>query len=212
MVLSETLANYSALLMLKRLGDETALRGALAYLRTRYLAGRSAGGVAEPPLARVETQTWIGYHKGALAMYLLQERMGEERVNRALRRLLQRYRFRGAPYPRSLELVAALRAEAGTAEEQALITDLFERVVLYDLQVNAPTAAGAPTGGGTSPCRSRRASSWWTPAVRSARRPSPSASRWASSPRSRGLTRSGRGTCSSSSASPSARARRCCGS
>ena len=146
MVLSETLANYSALMMLKRLGDEAELRGALAYLRDRYLAWRSTGGVAEPPLMRVETETWIGYHKGALAMYLLQARMGEARVNRALRTFLERYRFRGAPYPRSLDLVAALRAEARTAEEQALITDLFERVVLYDLQVRAPTAVRRADG------------------------------------------------------------------
>lgn len=61
----------------------------------------------------------------------LQERLGEDRVNRALRTLLGRYGFRGAQFPRSLDLVAALRAEARTPEEQTLITDLFERVTLY---------------------------------------------------------------------------------
>jgi aminopeptidase N len=89
---------------------------------------------------RVETESWIGYQKGALAMYLLQERMGEDAVNRALRNLLARYRFKGAPYPRSLDLVNALRAEASTEEEQNLIADLFERVILYDLKVTEPTA------------------------------------------------------------------------
>jgi aminopeptidase N len=73
-------------------------------------------------------------------MYLLQERLGEDAVNRALRNLLQRYRFKGAPYPRSIDLVSALRAEARTTEEQNLITDLFERVILYDLKVTAPSA------------------------------------------------------------------------
>jgi hypothetical protein len=48
---------------------------------------------------------------------------GEDAVNR----LLQRYGFKGAPYPRSADLVTALRAEARTDEEQNLITDLFER-------------------------------------------------------------------------------------
>ena len=100
----------------------------------------------EPPLVRVETENWIGYQKGALAMYLLQERLGEDAVNRALRNLLQRYRFKGAPYPRSLDLVAALRAEARTDEEQNLITDLFERVILYDLKVAAPTAVRRADG------------------------------------------------------------------
>ncbi|HEX7239908.1 MAG TPA: M1 family aminopeptidase, partial [Longimicrobiaceae bacterium] len=146
MVLSETLANYSAMMMLRKLGGEDQMRRGLQYMLDRYLAWRSAGSVNEPPLARVETEAWIGYQKGALAMHLLQERMGEERVNRALRTLLQRYRFRGAPYPRSLDLVEALRAEARTDEEQKLITDLFERVVLYDLKVAEPTAVRRADG------------------------------------------------------------------
>jgi ABC-type transport system involved in multi-copper enzyme maturation permease subunit len=146
MVLSETLANYSAMMMLQTLGGEDQVRRGLQSMLDRYLAWRAYGSVHEPPLVRVETEAWIGYQKGALAMYLLQERMGEERVNRALRTLLRRYRFRGAPYPRSIDLVEALRAEATTAEEQDLITDLFERVVLYDLKVAGPTAVRRADG------------------------------------------------------------------
>jgi ABC-2 type transport system permease protein len=77
---------------------------------------------------------------------LLQERLGEERVNRALRNLLQRHGFKDAPYPRSIDLVEALRAEARTEEEQNLITDLFERVILYDLKVTEPTAVRRADG------------------------------------------------------------------
>lgn len=146
LLLSETLANYSALMMLRKLRGEDQIRRVLQYTLDRYLAWRSAGTVDEPPLVRVEGESWIAYQKGALAMYLLQERMGEDRVNRALRSLLQRYRFRDAPYPRSLDLVQALRAEARTQEEQNLITDLFERVVLYDLKVTGPTAVRRADG------------------------------------------------------------------
>ena len=144
MVLSETLANYSALMMLKHLRQDQ-LRGALSYMRDRYLGWRATG-QSEMPLMRVEDQKWIGYQKGALAMYLLEERMGEEAVNRALRKLLERYRFKGAPYPRSLDLVQALRAEAKTTEDQNLITDLFERVILYDLKLTEPTAVRRADG------------------------------------------------------------------
>lgn len=35
----------------------------------------------------------------------------------------------------------ALRAEARTAGQQALITDLFERITLYDFKVDQPTVA-----------------------------------------------------------------------
>ena len=79
-------------------------------------------------------------------MYLLQKRLGEDAINRALRKLLQRYKLKGAPYPRSLDFIEALRAEARTSEEQALITDLFERVTLYDLKVTQPTAVRRADG------------------------------------------------------------------
>ena len=146
-VLTETLANYSAINTLSKLGGEHQIRRALRFTLNGYLGARAAGGsVNEPPLARVETENWIAYQKGALVLYLLQQRMGEDALNRALRALLARYGFKGPPYPRSLDLVAALRAEARTSEEQNLITDLFERVVLYDLKVTEPTAVRRADG------------------------------------------------------------------
>ncbi|MGZ9114501.1 MAG: aminopeptidase, partial [Brevundimonas sp.] len=60
-------------------------------------------------------------------------------VNRALRRVLAQYAFKGAPYPRSLDLVAAIRAEA-PADKQALITDLFENITLYDVKTTGLTS------------------------------------------------------------------------
>jgi ABC-2 type transport system permease protein len=61
-----------------------------------------------------------------------------------LRSLVQRYKFKGAPYPRSLDVVAALRAEAKTTEDQNLITDLWERITFYDLRAAEPTAVQRP--------------------------------------------------------------------
>lgn len=145
-VLSETLAQYSAQMVVKKLRGEDYMRRYLQFELDRYLEGRAVSGGGEPPLVRVDGQDYVTYRKGALAMYLLQQRLGEAAINRALRGLLERYRFAGAPFPRSLDLVAALRAQAKTAEEQALITDLFERVTLYDLKVTAPTAVRRADG------------------------------------------------------------------
>jgi ABC-2 type transport system permease protein len=144
-LLSETLAQYSAQMVVKKLRGEDYMRRYLQYELDRYLQGRGAGG-EEPTLTRVAGQDYVTYRKGALAMYLLQKRLGEDAVNRALRTLLTRYRFAGAPYPRSLDLVAALRAQARTAEEQALITDLFERITLYHLEAVQPTAVRRADG------------------------------------------------------------------
>lgn len=145
-VLSETLANYSALMVVRKMRGEDHIRRHLQFALDRYLETRADSGTGEPPLARVDGESHIAYHKGSLAMYLLQQRLGEEAVNRALRRLLERYRFKDPPHPRSLELIELLRAEAGTEEERTLITDLFERITLYDLAAGQATAVRRPDG------------------------------------------------------------------
>ncbi len=146
-LLSETLSQYSALMVMKRVHGEEKIRRFLDFQLDRYLSGRRTQLIEEQPLVSVEiSQQHIAYGKGALALYLLQKRMGEEAVNRALRRFVDRYRFTIAPFPRSLDLIAMLRDEAETPGIQALITDLFERITVYDLRVEEPTAVRRPDG------------------------------------------------------------------
>jgi len=145
-VFVETLAQYSAHMVIKKLRGEDQIRRFLQFELDRYLGGR-AWSTDEPTLARVlGGASHVAYRKGGLAMYLLQKRLGEDAVNRALRNVLAQHRFKGAPYPRTLDLLAAFRAEADTPEEQALITDLFERITLYDLETRSATVAQRPDG------------------------------------------------------------------
>ncbi|MDT8279255.1 MAG: M1 family aminopeptidase [Erythrobacter sp.] len=133
-LLSETLAQYSALMVMEELYGADKIRRFLKYELDQYLRGRKTDVLDEQPLLRVENQGHIHYRKGALVMYLLQHRLGEDAVNRALARLITRYKFKGAPYPRSLDMIAELRKEAIRPEDQALITDLFEKITIYDLK------------------------------------------------------------------------------
>jgi len=144
-VFVETLAQYSAHLVLKSMRGEDQIRRYLWYELDRYLGGR-AWADYEPPLARVLGEDHISYRKGSMVMYLLTKRLGEDGVNRALRSMLARYKFQGGPYPRTLDLIAALKAEAKSDEDRALITDLFERITLYDLEVVDPTAVRRADG------------------------------------------------------------------
>lgn len=146
-LLYESLSQYSALMVMKSLEGEEQIRRFLQFQLDRYLSGRRTQVLEEQPLVSAElSQMNLNYGKGALALYLLQERMGEEAVNRALRRFVERYRFTVAPYPRSLDLIALLREEAKTEEQQELITDLFERITLYDLQAQEPKAVKRADG------------------------------------------------------------------
>ena len=132
---SETLAQYSALMVMKHLYGPEKIRRFLKYELDSYLRGRQGDVVEEVPLYRVENQGYIHYRKGSVVMYLLQERLGEDAVNRALQRFLAKYRFSGPPYYRSVDFIAELRKEAKSAEDHQLITDLFERITVYDLKV-----------------------------------------------------------------------------
>jgi aminopeptidase N len=132
---SETLAQYSALMVMKHMYGPDKIRRFLKYELDSYLSNRKGEVVEELPLERVENQQYVHYRKGSLAMYLLQERLGEEAVNRALARFVAKYRFKGAPYLRSVDLIDEFRKEAKTPEQQQLITDLFEKITLYDLKV-----------------------------------------------------------------------------
>jgi ABC-2 type transport system permease protein len=143
--LSETLAQYSALIVMEKTYGQAGIRKFLKYELDRYLRSRGGELVEELPLIRVENQPYIHYRKGSLVMYLLRDRMGEDRVNAALRRLLPQYAFKGAPYPRSQDLVDALRAEAGP-EHQQLITDLFEKITVYDLKTRTAGVKKRPDG------------------------------------------------------------------
>lgn len=138
-MLNESLAQYSALMVLDKEFDRSTMRRYLRWELDRYLAGRGKEDLREMPLMLVERQEYVHYNKGALAMYALREAMGEERVNRALARFLKDYAFSGPPYPAAVDLVHYLRAEA-RPEEQELITDLFERITLYDNQTREATA------------------------------------------------------------------------
>jgi ABC-type transport system involved in multi-copper enzyme maturation permease subunit len=137
---SETLAQYSALMVMKHMYGPDKIRRFLKYELDSYLQNRQTEVVEELPMERVENQAYIHYRKGSLVMYLLQERLGEAAVNRALARFLDRFRFKGAPYERSVDLIAEYRKEAKTPQQQQLITDLFEKITLYDFKVtNAST-------------------------------------------------------------------------
>ncbi|MBW0145296.1 ABC transporter permease/M1 family aminopeptidase [Sphingomicrobium clamense] len=132
---TETMASYSAIMVMKSLLGEDQMRRFLKFELDRYLSGRKGETNEELPLIRMENQSYIHYRKGGHVLALLAHRMGEDRVNRAFASFIDKWKFKGAPYHRSLDFVAELRAVAESEEEQRLITDLFEKIVLFDLKV-----------------------------------------------------------------------------
>ena len=134
-LLTENMADYSTLMLFKEYYSPVFANRIARGMLDGYLNGRSQENEAEVPVMYTENHGYLRA-KGPLALYALQDIIGKEKVHQALRNFLKDFSFQTAPCPNSRDLVDALRAEAGP-EYQQLITDLFERIVMYDLQVDA---------------------------------------------------------------------------
>ena len=130
-VLTETLSEYSALMLMKKRYGDDKMRRFLRYDLDRYLMGRALENKKELPLADNENQGYIHYAKGSLAMYLLADLLGEDKVNGVLREVLEQHGYKSSPYPNANVLVDALR-RATPPDMAYLVDDLFESIVLYE--------------------------------------------------------------------------------
>jgi hypothetical protein len=106
----------------------------------RYLRSRGAERLKERPLFKVEAnQGYVHYQKGGIVLYYMREMIGEDAVNRALRKLIQQYAYAKPPYPTSYALVDAL-SEQTPPDLQYLIKDLFEDITLFSNRTIDATA------------------------------------------------------------------------
>jgi ABC-2 type transport system permease protein len=130
-LLSETMAQYSALMVMEHEYGRDTMRKFLEYEMDNYLKNRGRETLKERPLLTVESdQGYVHYRKGSVVMYYLKERIGEEAINRALRKMIAQFAYAPPPYPTSHNLVDAFREE--TPEQyRYLIKDLFEDITLF---------------------------------------------------------------------------------
>jgi ABC-2 type transport system permease protein len=131
----ETLAQYSALMVMEAKYGADHMERFLSFELDSYLRGRGSEAIEELPLYRVENQPYIHYRKGSVVFYALKDLIGEEAINDALATFIEQYAFKGAPFPTTRELLALIRERADPKYSDA-ITDLFEKIVLFDLKVN----------------------------------------------------------------------------
>ncbi|UWZ84544.1 ABC transporter permease/M1 family aminopeptidase [Occallatibacter riparius] len=144
--LSETLAQYSALMVMEKQYGPDTMRKFMQYEMDNYLRSRGTERLKERPLMRVEaSQGYIHYRKGSVVMYYLRQMIGEDAINRALRKVLAQYRYAQPPYPTSWALVDALRSET-PQQYQYLLKDLFEDITLFSNRTTSATAHKRPDG------------------------------------------------------------------
>ncbi|UXP33982.1 M1 family aminopeptidase [Reichenbachiella agarivorans] len=137
-MMSESFSEYSSLMTMKTISKTPMkMREFLKYDHDRYLRGRSQELVKEMPLYKVENQMYIHYGKGSVILYALQDYIGEEKVNRAMKNFLEAYRYQ-APYPTSLDFLSYLEPEVPDSLHY-LIDDWFKEITLYDNRLKEAT-------------------------------------------------------------------------
>jgi ABC-2 type transport system permease protein len=142
----ETLAQYTALMVMQHTYGSASMKKFLRYQLDGYLRGRAQEHDEEKPLLRVEpTQGYIHYNKGGMVMYALQDYIGEDRVNQALAAMVKDYAFKGPPYPTSLDLVNYLR-NVTPPEFQYLYEDWFETITIFDNRAVSASYSALPNG------------------------------------------------------------------
>jgi ABC-2 type transport system permease protein len=142
----ESLAQYSALMVMKRRYGADGMKKFMRYELDNYLRGRAQERNEEPPLYRVDVnQGYIHYGKGAMVMYEMQDYIGEDNVNKALAEFTKAFAFKGPPYPVSLDLMSYLQKYT-PPEYQYLFDDLWRNVTLYDNRARSATYSQLPDG------------------------------------------------------------------
>ncbi|GAB3780539.1 ABC transporter permease/M1 family aminopeptidase [Dyella agri] len=144
-MLSESLAQYSAMMVMKHKYGADQMRRFLKYELDRYLAGRATDKVAEEPLAKVEDEQYIHYNKGSLVFYALQDYVGEDKLDAMLKQFLVDKGFQQPPYATSKEFMDALSAALGP-KSQPLLDSFFWKIALFDNRLQDATAKKLPDG------------------------------------------------------------------
>ncbi len=138
-MLDETMAQYSALMVMKHKYGPDKMKKFLRYEMDMYLRGRSVEREKEVPLYLVENQPYIHYRKGSVIMYSLQDYIGEYKFDSALHKYIQAVGLQNPPYTNSLQFLKYISAAIPDSMKY-LVNDLFKKIILFNNKVNDATS------------------------------------------------------------------------
>lgn len=137
--ISETMAEYSSLMVMKKEYGVDAMQRFLKEEMDRYLSGRANESKFEKTLLDNDTQAYVWYRKGGNVMYALQDLIGEDNLNSAFKAFIDSAAFReNAPFATSLEWYGYID-QVTPDSLKYYIEDSFKNITLYNNKVNNVT-------------------------------------------------------------------------
>jgi len=142
---TEAICQYVWIMCLEKEYGKAMARKQLGEVMDDYLRGRKNDTEGERTLVRQFMRYYITYAKSMVAMYALQNYIGEENVNKALKCIIDKYGRRENSFINSLDIISAFR-ENTPDSLQYIITDLFETITLHENQVLTANYRALHTG------------------------------------------------------------------
>jgi hypothetical protein len=130
-LLSESMAQYSALMVMEKEYGKDHMRKFLKYEGDKYQNARGSEALGETPLLTVENQGYIHYNKASVMLYNLRSFLGEDTLNKAFRSLVDSFGYADPPWPTSLEWYRAVKKVTPDSLDY-LLEDDIKYITLYD--------------------------------------------------------------------------------
>jgi ABC-2 type transport system permease protein len=129
-LLTESLAKYTEAMVTEKRQGKMRLRKYFQTDNDLYFSLRNISGQKELALNKTWEQPFVHYQKGGLAMYAIKEVLGEDRLNKALKRLTDNYAFPNKK-PSTEDLIYELKQNTNPFE-QSVIDQHLKKIIVYD--------------------------------------------------------------------------------
>ena len=130
--ISESMAEYSSLMVTRERYGEAAMKEFLKYELDRYLRSRAGESKFEKTLLDNDTQSYVWYRKGGLILYALQDYVGEERLNAGFAAMLDSFALKAEPpFATSRDWYGFIQ-DVTPDSLRYFLTESFEEITLYE--------------------------------------------------------------------------------
>ncbi len=144
-MLSESLSEYVTLKVLEHQHGKGKMRKFLKKALDDYLTQRTFERKREKPLMYNDGQGYIRYQKGSLVFYALSDYIGEDVLNGALKKYVEKVKFQEPPYTTSIEMVDYIRAVTPDSLKYT-IKDMFETITAYENRITKVSSKALDNG------------------------------------------------------------------
>ena len=144
-MLSESLSEYVSLKVLEHQQGKDKMRKFLKKALDDYLTQRTFERKREKPLMYNDGQGYIRYQKGSLVFYALSDYIGEDVLNDALEKYVEKVKFQYPPYTTSIDMVNFIE-EVTPDSLKYTINDMFKTITLYENRIKDVTSKALEHG------------------------------------------------------------------